>query len=220
MGLIGRLLLGTIIGVGGLAAIVVYSVHESRKTCCAYPPEQPVTAAQSEPGSEKAAETLSSSPSPAASSSDEMVGHPANANLRINDAGLQIIKESEGLRLEAYVAGGRWYIGYGHACTDCAGKTISETQADAYLRDDVKGAEDVVKKLIAVPVNANEFSAMVSLAYNLGGGNFAKSAVVSELNAGDRKGAADAFLNHNRAGGVVNEHLTERREKERALFLS
>ena len=220
MGFIGRFLLGAAICAGGLAAVAYYSAHEARKTCCAFPPEQPVMSEEVAPPPEGTAAPREQTRLPAALASSDAIANQANAALRINDAGLQIIKDSEGLRLDAYSAGGRWYIGYGHSCTDCAGQTISEAQAEAFLREDVRDAEEVVKRLVAVPVNANEFSAMVSLAYNLGGGNFAKSAVVSSLNAGDRQAAADAFLNHNRAGGMVNDHLTERRHKERALFLS
>lgn len=148
------------------------------------------------------------------------VGNQANARLRINDAGLQLIKESEGLRLEAYSAGGKWLIGYGHSGADIrAGTKIDEAEAAALLRKDVGWAEDAVKRYVLVPVNENEFSAMVSLAYNLGAGGYSRSSVVEKLNKGDRKGAADAFLNHNLAGGVTNPHLTSRRAKERALFL-
>ena len=133
---------------------------------------------------------------------------------------MHIIEESEGLRLEAYSAGGRWYIGYGHSRTARAGMTITKAQAEQLLREDVKDAEDGVRSLVTVPVNENQFSAMVSLAYNLGVGGFGKSTVLEALNANDYDGAADAFLNHNKAGGKVNEHLTQRREKERALFLT
>jgi lysozyme len=87
------------------------------------------------------------------------------------------------------------------------------------LRQDVKDAEDGVRRKVTVPVNRNQFSAMVSLAYNLGVGGFGRSTVLAALNAGDYNGAADAFLNHNKAGGKVLEHLTKRREQERALFL-
>ncbi|MEQ8177097.1 MAG: lysozyme [Amphiplicatus sp.] len=214
MNFIGRFLLGAAICAGGLAAVAFYSAHEGRKTCCAGPTEEAVVAETVDPAPAKP--FAPSSPTP----SYDAIANPANASLRINDAGLDIIKESEGLRLEAYAAGGRWYIGYGHSCTDCAGATITEAQAEAFLRDDVGVAEAAVKKRILVPVNENEFSAMVSLAYNIGSGNFAKSPVVARLNEGDRQGAADAFRIHNRAGYQVIEHLTHRREKERALFLS
>lgn len=205
MGFLSRFFISLLICFGGLAAIVHFSTlgFDGEEAPAAEPPsvEEPAPAG----------------PPPAPQGT---LGHPANADLRINQAGLAIIKASEGLRLEAYELLGRWYIGYGHQCTGCAGSTITESQADALLRDDVTIAESAVRRLVTVPVNANEFSAMVSLAYNIGGGNFAKSMVVSNLNAGDRQAAADAFRNHNRAGYQVIQHLVERREKERALFLS
>ncbi len=154
--------------------------------------------------------------SPAPASSD--LGHAANAGLRMNDAGLEIIKESEGLRLEAYNLGGQWLIGYGHAATARAGMTISEAQAGELLRSDVRTSEDGVRRLVVVPMNENQFSAMVSLAYNLGVGGYGRSTVLEQINQGDYDGAANAFLNHNRAGGKVNAHLTQRREQERDLF--
>lgn len=143
-----------------------------------------------------------------------------NDGLRINDAGLQIIKESEGLRLEAYNLGGQWLIGYGHSRTARAGMTITESEAERLLREDVRDSENAVKNMVEVPMNVNQFSAMVSLAYNLGSGGFSRSTVLERINQGDYQGAADGFLNHNKAGGQVNEHLTHRREKERELFLT
>lgn len=169
-------------------------------------------------------ETTSSAAGAASAPYSGDLGNEANANLRINDAGLQIIKNSEGLRLEAYNLGGQWLIGYGHSRTARSGMTITEAQAAALLREDVRDAEDAVKRMVTVALNENEFSALVSLAYNLGSGGFSKTSVLEVLNTGDRKGAADAFLNHNRAridGELqVIDHLTHRREQERALFLT
>lgn len=205
MGFISRFFISLLICFGGLAAIVHFSTLRLD--------------GQEEPASEPPAVDEPAPARPPAAPQGTL-GHPANADLRINDAGLAIIKASEGLRLEAYQLMNRWYIGYGHQCTGCAGSTITEAEADALLRDDVTVAESAVRREVTVPVSANEFSAMVSLAYNLGGGNFARSLVVSNLNAGDRQAAADAFRNHVRAGGQVSQHLVERREKERTLFLS
>ena len=170
--------------------------------------------AESSASDQDASEPESQPPAPASSS----LGHEANADLRMNAAGLEIIKESEGLRLEAYNLGGQWLIGYGHAATARAGMTISEAQAEELLRGDVRASEDGVRRLVVVPMNENQFSAMVSLAYNLGVGGYGRSTVLEQINQGDYDGAANAFLNHNRAGGKVNEHLTQRREKERDLF--
>ena len=169
---------------------------------------------------ELAARSEESAPAVAAAPASSDLGHPDNANLRINDAGLQIIKDSEGLRLEAYNLGGQWLIGYGHSGTARAGMIITEAEAEQLLRQDVRDAEDGVRRRVLVPVNQNQFSAMVSLAYNLGVGGFGGSSVLEALNEGDYSEAADNFLNHNRAGGVPNEHLTHRREQERALFLT
>ncbi len=147
----------------------------------------------------------------------------ANQNLRINAAGLQIIKDSEGLRLDAYNLGGQWLIGYGHARTARAGMTITEAEAERLLREDTEASEEAVRSMVTVGVNVNQFSAMVSLAYNLGAGGFSRTSVLDRINRGDYRGAADAFRNHDRAriNGELQSipHLTERREKERALFL-
>ena len=148
------------------------------------------------------------------------LGHADNAGLRMNDAGLKIIKESEGLRLEAYNLGGQWLIGYGHSRTAKSGMTITEAQAEQLLREDVRASEDAVRRMVLVPVNQNQFSAMVSLAYNMGSGGFSRSTVLDALNKGNYNKAADNFRNHNKGGGKVIPHLSERREKERELFLS
>lgn len=154
---------------------------------------------------------------------------PASSNddddqkLRINAAGLQIIKESEGLRLEAYNLNGQWLIGYGHARTAQAGMTITEAQAEELLREDIASTESAVRWMVEVPVNANQFSALVSLAYNLGAGGFSKTSVLEKLNDGEYQNAAEAFLSHDRAriNGELQSipHLTERRQKEHDLFL-
>lgn len=163
------------------------------------------------------------SPQPSAPASNT-VGHATNATLRINEAGLDIIKESEGLRLEAYNYNGQWLIGYGHAATAKAGMTITEAQAEQLLRADVRNSEDAVRRMVTVPINENQFSAMVSLAYNLGSGGFSNTSVLERLNDGNTKGAADAFLRYNRAriNGTLTaiQHLTKRRGQERTLFIT
>jgi lysozyme len=147
-----------------------------------------------------------------------------NDDLTVNQAGLEIIKDSEGLRLEAYRAGGKWLIGYGHTRTARQGMTITAAEAERLLREDVAASEEAVRRQVVVRANRNQFSALVSLAYNLGSGGFSGTSVLSRLNSGDYAGAADAFLAYDRArvDGEMRTipHLTERRNKERALFLS
>lgn len=171
-------------------------------------------------GTPKASDQPKASAAAADAASGAGSANPANEGLSINEAGLAIIRDSEGLRLESYSAGGRWYVGYGHSRTATEGMIITEEEAERLLRDDLSWAEALVKKLATPALNRNQFSALVSLAYNLGEGNFSKSPVLERLNAGEFAAAADAFRIHNKAGGEVNAHLVERREKERALFLT
>ena len=146
-------------------------------------------------------------------------GVAENRDLSINDAGLEVIKDSEGLRLEPYSAGGYTYIGYGHQIQDGESfSSITEAEAEALLRDDVAFFENGVREALTRPATENQFSAMVSLAYNKGLYGFLDTGVLKKFNAGDIQGAADDFRNHTGRDGPV-PHLVERRERERMLFL-
>lgn len=61
--------------------------------------------------------------------------------------------------------------------------------------------------------------AFTSGAYNFGSGAFCKSSMVRRLKAGDLRGACDALLLYNRAGGRVVRGLANRRQAERKLCL-
>lgn len=97
----------------------------------------------------------------------------------IGAEGISLIKEFEGCRLTAYkpVAAEPYFtIGYGHYGPDVtAGMTISEAQAEAYLREDLRQAEQSVNSSYYCPVtaqlNQNQFDALVSFTYNCGSGN-------------------------------------------------
>ena len=60
----------------------------------------------------------------------------------------------------------------------------------------------------------------MSLTFNIGTIAFKNSTLLKKLNAGDRVGAADQFLVWNKAGGKVLQGLVNRRQAERAQFLS
>lgn len=136
------------------------------------------------------------------------------------------IKNHEQLRLTAYLPTKNdvWTIGWGHTKTARQGMVITEAQAEQLLRQDLAWVEDTIKKLVKVPLEQNQFDALASLIFNIGGGAFAKSTVLRKLNAGDYKGAADAFLmwdkQRDRQTGQMTRlrGLTIRRNEERALF--
>ncbi len=146
--------------------------------------------------------------------------------MRISDSGIELIKRFEGLELEAYQdIAGIWTIGYGHTGDDVQpGMKISERDAEELLKRDLRPREQAVDSAVKVPLNQNEFDALVSFVYNVGAGAFRGSTALKRLNRGDRVGAADAITWWNKAtvGGVLREvlGLTRRRAAERALFLA
>lgn len=69
------------------------------------------------------------------------------------------------------------------------------------------------------PITANMHKAFISVTYNIGVHGFCRSGMVRRANAGDFKGACDALLAWNRAGGRVVKGLVNRRNAERKLCL-
>lgn len=142
------------------------------------------------------------------------------ADYNTNHTAVQIIKEEETLQLEAYELGGLWLIGYGHLMLEGEKDTITEAEAEAFLREDLRWCEEAIERYVGVPVTLNEFSAMVAFCYNVGSGKTRGSSIVKRVNREDRPGAANAFLLWNRMNGVVVKALANRRARERTLFLT
>ena len=142
--------------------------------------------------------------------------------MRINEAGLKILKKFEGCKLKTYrCVAGVLTIGYGHTGKDVTeGKVITKAEAEELLLKDLERFEAGVKDLLKVPVSENQFSALVVLAYNIGLNALSGSTLLKKLNAGDIMGSADQFIRWNRAGGKEVEGLTNRRHAERDLFLT
>jgi lysozyme len=144
--------------------------------------------------------------------------------MKITREGLALIKRFEGYRGEAYRdAVGVWTIGYGH--TSMAGPPevrpgmrIDRAEADEILARDVEAFAQGVRDLIARPVNASQFSALVSFAYNVGLGNFRKSSVLAAVNRGDHDAVARRLQLWVKAGGRTLAGLVKRRAAEAALF--
>lgn len=140
------------------------------------------------------------------------------ANRKIGQAGLALIKQYEGCRLAAYrCAAGVWTIGYGHTAGVHSGMTITQAQADAYLRQDIAKFEGYVNNPAYVPIteqlNQNQFDALVSFAFNLGAGNLrklCKGRTAAQI--------AQAMTQYCKANGKVLAGLRRRRAAEQALF--
>jgi len=95
---------------------------------------------------------------------------------------------------------------------------LTQSQKEALLNLALPTYQQHVQNYVTVPVNQNQFDAMVSLDYNIGGGNFKNSSVVANLNKGDVAAAAESFKLWNKSGGKVVQGLVNRRELEVALF--
>ena len=140
------------------------------------------------------------------------------ANRKIGQAGRALIKQYEGCRLAAYrCAAGVWTIGYGHTAGIHSGMTITQAQADAYLRQDIAKFEGYVNNPAYVPItanfNQNQFDALVSFAFNLGAGNLrklCKGRTAAQI--------AQAMTQYCKANGKVLAGLKRRRAAEQALF--
>lgn len=138
--------------------------------------------------------------------------------MEISNKGLALIKEFEGLRLEAYQCqAGVWTIGYGSTIGVRKGDIITEATADKMLANDIISFELVVNNEVTVPLTQNQFDALVSLAFNIGATAFKNSTLVKKLNL--RHDAADEFLRWRYVNRVESPGLLRRREAERALFL-
>ena len=82
------------------------------------------------------------------------------------------------------------------------------------FRSDLKWCSEAVEGAVKVPLNQNQFDALYSLCFNIGGTAFKNSTVVRRLNEGDYTGAAEAILMWNKPAV-----LQKRRQREKELFL-
>jgi lysozyme len=144
----------------------------------------------------------------------------------VNKAGLNLIKDFEGLRLSPYLcSAGVPTIGYGSTYYENGSKVslkdkqITEERAEELLAFHLKEHEHHVDSCVKVNISNNQFSALVAFCYNVGPGSLKKSTLLKLLNQNDIPGAAEQFLRWNKAGGKELAGLTRRRQAERSLFL-
>ena len=140
------------------------------------------------------------------------------AKMKTSQKGIELIKQFEGCRLNAYKAVPTeqcYTIGYGHCGSDVSpNMIISQAQAEAFLKQDLAKYESTVNAL-GISLNQNQFDALVSFTYNCGAGNLNKL-----VRGRDAQQIANAMLQYNKSGGNVLAGLTRRRQAERELFLT
>lgn len=144
-----------------------------------------------------------------------MEGSVQFLNMRTNKKGIELIKKWEGYRDKAYICkGGVCTIGYGHTQSTELGTTCTKEQAEQWLFEDIEKAEKQVEKYDSTyHFTDNEFSALVSFAFNVGN--------INQLTANgtrSREKIRVAWLKYNKAGGKVLDGLKKRRAEELKLF--
>lgn len=145
--------------------------------------------------------------------------------LVVQDA-ISLMHRYEGLRLEAYLCPARvWTIGYGNTFYENGtkvrkGDKITRERANELFNNIVENNfAKPLKAMIKTKISNNQFSALVSFAYNVGIGNIRRSTLLKLVNANPKNPAIRAqFMRWNRGGGRVLIGLTRRREAEANLY--
>ena len=145
--------------------------------------------------------------------------------MEVNKAGKDLIKRFEGCKLKAYKCpAGLWTISWGltfypDGTKVKEGDVITQQQAEDYFNAIVDDFAKKVDALIKSNVSENNFSALVSFAYNVGMGNFQRSTLLRKVNANPKdKTIAAEFRKWVRANGEVLKGLVKRRNAEAKLY--
>ena len=151
----------------------------------------------------------------------------------LSDAGRKLLRGVEALSLTPYDDQSRskahitaWVkgatIGYGHLISRAEWDTyrngISEAGANALFDRDLAPFEAAVRNSIKVTLSANQFDALIMLAFNIGAGSFARSSVVKLVNDptanSTYKSLEAAWKSWNKYQGKVMKGLDNRRQCE------
>ncbi|MFW2082535.1 lysozyme [Acinetobacter guillouiae] len=157
---------------------------------------------------------------------DAEIGFAQDQITQVSPQGVDLICGFEGLELKAYDDGvGVCTIGYGttiypHGKAVQYGDTCTIEQAKNYMQYDLRRFEQAVNAAVNVPLNQNQFDALVSLSYNIGIGAFKNSTLLKLLNASDYHAASHQFDVWIKAGGKTVQGLVNRRAVEKLLFNS
>jgi lysozyme len=141
--------------------------------------------------------------------------------MKTNQAGINLIKQMEGCRLQAYVCpAGKLTIGYGHTLGVYQGMRITEHIADELLRQDLAEFENQLNSL-HLPITENQFAALISFIYNLGFGRFLSSTLKAKVsNDPMDPSIRHEFLKWTKAGGKELQGLLIRRNLEANLYFT
>jgi lysozyme len=159
----------------------------------------------------------------------ENTNNQANSHRKkISDNGLKFIAEHEGMILHLYNdPANHATIGVGHLVhygpingsePEAFKSGITKEKAMEILRSDVILAEKTVNKLVKVPLNQNQFDALVSFVFNIGETQFASSTLLAKLNNQDYQAVPSELNRWVHGSGKKLPGLINRRRNEGNLF--
>jgi lysozyme len=145
--------------------------------------------------------------------------------MKLNESGKSLIKSFEGCRLTSYKCSANHdTIGYGNTFYEDGtkvkpGDKITQERANELFEIIAKDFADKVKPLIKKDLTENNFSAIVSFAYNVGVGNLKSSTLLKKVNINPSDETIRAeFMKWVRAGGKELTGLKRRRKAEADLY--
>lgn len=152
----------------------------------------------------------------------------------ISSNGIAHIRKFEGCNPYVYEdQGGYPTIGIGHLLTRTENMTgkiyingepvfyhqgLSEQQCVALLKQDLAVPVNTVNEAVIVPLNQNQFDALVSFVFNIGCGNFKRSSLLRVLNSGNYDKVPEQLRLWAYVGEKISKGLQKRREEEIKLW--
>ncbi len=147
--------------------------------------------------------------------------------MKLNDAGIDLMHQFEGCKLTAYLCpANKWTIGFGNTFYEDGrsvkqGDVISQERADKLFSMIAEDFAIRVRSLLRVTLNENQFSALVSFAYNAGVGNLKASTLLKKVNVNPNDPTInDEFMKWISKGTSFERGLRRRREAESKLYFS
>ena len=95
---------------------------------------------------------------------------------------------------------------------------ITMQEAEDLLLHEMNEYEGYINDMVKVELNQNQFDALVSWTFNLGGGNLNSSTMLKVLNDRKYDEVPSQIKRWNKAAGQVKQGLIRRREAEALLF--
>ena len=156
--------------------------------------------------------------SPAAPGSD--FANALGVPYTVSQAGRDFIKQQEQFSATPYNDGPGQSVGYGHQIlpTDNFTYPMSFATANQVFDSDMAKVENVINSTVTSPLNQDQVDAIGDFIYRIGAGNWSKSQLLADLNAGNYAAAATDFSHFVKTNGQVSSDLQARAGLESQTF--